>query len=63
MAIRCSKCGGPGRRIRVKSKSKAPGISASPEDLANLQKIRARQRKQGLKTRNKRGRFVKQEGA
>jgi len=63
MAIRCSKCGGPGKRIRVKSKSASMGVSASPEDLASLQKIRARQRKQGLKTqRNKRGRFVKQEG-
>ena len=63
MAIRCSKCGAAGKRIRVKSKSKAPGVSASPDDLALLQKIRARQRKKGFQTkRNQRGRFVTQEG-
>ena len=64
MAIRCSKCGAAGKRIRVKSKSKAQGASASLEDLASLQRIRARQRKKGFQTqRNKHGRFVTQGGA
>ena len=62
MAIRaCRHCGAV-KRTRVKSRSKAPGVSASTDDLAMLQKIRARQRKKGLQTqRNKRGRFVKQQ--
>ena len=63
MAIRCSQCGAAGKRIRVKSKSKAPGVSASADDLVALQKIRARQRAKGLQTqRNRKGRFVKRGG-
>lgn len=59
MAIRCSQCGKAGKRIRVKPRSKAMGVSATTEDLVLLQKIRAKQRKRGLRVRrNKSGRFV-----
>lgn len=56
MAIRCSQCGSfKSKRTRVKAKSKAPGVSASTDDLVLLQKIRARQRKRGMQKRHKEG--------